>query len=179
MERITLRETALKGAFIIEPKVFEDVRGFFTTVWSREEFVRHGIDFSILESNASYNKKKGTLRGMHYQAMPFGQAKLVRCTRGAIYDVIIDLRQDSPTFKQWLSVELSQANKLALYVPEEFAHGFQTLEDDSEVFYQVSQVYTPDQARGIRWNDPAFDIRWPPDQRTIIARDESYSDFTL
>ena len=169
----------LKGAFVIEPESFDDVRGSFTTVWSRAEGLLHGIDFTIMECNASFNKKKGTLRGMHYQAMPFGQAKLVRCTRGAIYDVIIDLRKDSSTFKQWTSVELTQANKLALYVPEEFAHGFQTLEDNSEVFYQVSQVYAPDQARGIRWNDPAFDIRWPSDQRTIIGRDESYSDFTL
>jgi dTDP-4-dehydrorhamnose 3,5-epimerase len=173
-----MSETKLKGAFIIEPEKFEDTRGFFARSWSQEEFEAWGLDAHLAECGISFNNKQGTLRGMHYQAAPHGQIKIVRCTRGAIYDVIIDLRSDSSTFKQWVGVELTAQNHLMLYVPEEFAHGFQTLRDNTEVFYQMSSSYAPESARGVRWNDPSFAIRWPDDERTIIKRDREYPDFT-
>lgn len=170
-------ETALKGAFIIEPELLEDERGFFALTWSEEEFVRHGLNPRVVQSNLSFNKRRGTLRGMHFQAAPYAQAKLVRCTAGAIYDVIVDLRSDSTTFKRWTAVELSAGNRLMLYVPEGFAHGFQTLEDNTEVSYQMSEEYVPESAQGVRWNDPAFGINWPAADRTIIDRDQKYPDF--
>lgn len=170
-------ETKLRGAFVVEPERFEDERGFFARTWSQKEFSEHGLDARMVECNVSFNKKKGTLRGMHFQAAPHGQAKLVRCTAGAIYDVIVDLRPDSSTFRQWTGVELTARNCRMLYVPEDFAHGFQTLEEDTEVFYQMSEYYAPQSSSGVRWNDPAFGIEWPPDERTIIARDRAYPDF--
>lgn len=170
-------ETKLKGAFIVELEKFEDERGFFALSWSEEAFGARGLDSSLVECNVSFNKKKGTLRGMHYQASPHGQAKLVRCTRGAIYDVIIDLRTASPTFKNWASVELTANNHRALYVPTDFAHGFQALEDDSEILYQMSSPYVPGSGRGIRWNDPAFGVEWPLEVAVINGRDSSYDDF--
>ena len=170
-------ETALKGSFVIEPELWEDERGFFARTWSEREFAERGLDSRVAECNTSFNKNKGTLRGMHYQSPPYEKAKVVRCTMGAIYDVIIDLRRDSETFKKWAAVELSASNRLMLYVPEGLAHGFQTLEDNTEVFYQMSRVYTPESASGVRWNDPAFSIKWPPDERTIIARDLMFRDF--
>jgi dTDP-4-dehydrorhamnose 3,5-epimerase len=170
-------ETKLQGAFVIEPERFDDERGFFSRTWSQREFEAHGLDTNLVESNSSLSLKKGTLRGMHYQAPPNAQAKLVRCTRGSIYDVIIDLRADSQGFKQWEAVELSVENGLLLYIPQGFAHGFQTLVDDTEVFYQVSAYYAPESARGVRWNDPAFGIQWPEVDRTIIERDRDYPDF--
>lgn len=154
-------ETKLKGAFIIDIEPREDERGFFARSWCEDEFKKHGLNPRLAQCNISFNKKKGTLRGMHYQVAPFAEAKLVRCTRGAIYDVIIDLRPDSPTFKRWVSVELAAENHRALYVPEDFAHGFQTLMDNTEVFYQMSEFYHPECARGVRWNDVAFEIVWP------------------
>lgn len=175
---MTFIETKLKGAFIIEPERFDDERGFFALTWSPQEFAARGLEVALAECNISFNKRKGTLRGMHYQVAPDSQAKTVRCTMGAIYDVIIDLRPASATFKQWVGVELSARNRSMLYVPKEFAHGFQTLEDSSEVFYQMSSAYVPTSGRGVRWNDPAFGIEWPPDQRIILARDQEYSDFT-
>jgi len=174
---VIFRETELKGAFVIEPERLEDERGFFACTWSEKEFVERGLSAKVAECNLSYNKKKGTLRGMHYQAAPYAQAKLVCCLRGSIYDVIIDLRRDSETFKKWVALELSASNRLMLYVPEGLGHGFQTLEDNAEVFYQMSEVYAPNHARGVRWNDPAFSITWPTDERTIIDRDQSYPDF--
>ena len=171
-------ETKLKGAFIIEPERLEDLRGFFARTWDPREFQAHGLNPRLAQCNISFNKKKGTLRGMHYQDSPFAEAKLVRCTMGALHDVIIDLRLDSATFKQHIGVMLTAENRKMLYVPEGFAHGFQTLEDNTEVFYQVSQFYAPEYARGVRWNDPAFGIEWPPaDERTIIERDRNYPDF--
>lgn len=170
-------ETKLPGAFIIEPDKFEDERGLFSRIWSQSDFDAHGLTSRFVESNASLSLKAGTLRGMHYQTAPHAQAKLVRCTRGSIYDVMIDLRIDSPTFKQWDGVELSAENRLLLYVPEGFAHGFQTLSDNAEVFYQVSDFYHPESARGVRWNDPAFGVTWPEADRTIIPRDNEYPDF--
>lgn len=170
-------ETKLAGAFVIEPERNDDVRGFFARNWSEKEFAEQGLVSRYVESNISFSHKTGTLRGMHYQAAPYGQVKLVRCTSGAIYDVIVDLRRDSPTFKQWTAVELTAQNHLTLYVPLGFAHGFQTLADDSEVTYQVSSVYHPESSTGIRWNDPAFGISWPEGERVIIARDREYDDF--
>jgi dTDP-4-dehydrorhamnose 3,5-epimerase len=172
-----LTETKLKGSFLIELEKLEDVRGFFACSWSQREFEALVVDAPLVECNISFNKKKGTLRGMHYQAAPHDQAKIVRCTRGAIYDVIVDLRPESPTFKQWLGVELTAQNHLMLYVPKKFAHGFQTLQDDSEVFYQMSAYYAPESSRGVRWNDPAFGIEWPEDERIMLERDQQHPDF--
>lgn len=169
--------TPLPGAFVIEPKRHEDQRGFFARTWCAREFEDHGLNPRLAQCSVSFNTQKGTLRGMHYQATPYPEAKLVRCTMGAIHDVIIDLRPTSPTYKRHLAVVLTAENRTMLYVPEGFAHGFQTLADDSEVFYQTSEFYSPDHARGIRWDDPAFGIAWPPDDRIIIDRDRSYPDF--
>ncbi len=171
-------ETKLKGAFFVGLDKFEDERGFFALSWSEKDFAERGLDSRLVECNVSFNRKKGTLRGMHYQQSPHGQVKVVRCSRGAIYDVIIDLRPGSPTFKQWVGAELTADNHLALYVPTDFAHGFQTLEDNSEVLYQMSSAYIPSSGRGVRWNDPAFGIEWPDDKRIINPRDRAYPDFT-
>ena len=170
-------ETKLNGAFLIELERIEDERGFFALSWSAEEFARHGLDSQLVECNVSRNNKKGTLRGMHYQAHPHGQTKLVRCTMGVIYDVVVDLRASSPTFKQWVGVELSANNHLMIYIPKGFAHGFQALEDNSEVFYQMSHPYVPHSSRTVRWDDSAFDIYWPPGERIILERDRSCPDF--
>jgi dTDP-4-dehydrorhamnose 3,5-epimerase len=170
-------ETKLPGAFVIEPEKHEDDRGFFARSFCREEFEAHGLNPNVAQCNISFNKRKGTLRGMHYQTAPFAEAKLVRCTAGSIYDVIIDLRSSSRTFKEHFATELSAANRRALYIPEEFAHGFQTLEDNTEVFYQMSQLYSAKQACGVRWDDPAFGIQWPQAQRIMNERDRNYPDF--
>jgi dTDP-4-dehydrorhamnose 3,5-epimerase len=171
------RETELKGAFIIDLEKREDERGFFARSWCQKEFEEHGLTPTVVQANISYNKKKGTLRGMHYQAAPYEETKLVRCTRGAIVDVIIDVRPKSATFRKWIGVELTASNYTMLYVPEGFAHGFQTLEDDTEVVYQVSQFYTPGAERGIRWNDPAFQIKWPGPVETTSDKDANWPDF--
>ena len=173
------KETKLKGAYVIEAEVFEDERGFFARTWSQREFAAHKLNSHLCECNISFNQRKGTLRGMHFQAAPHGQAKLVRCTMGAIYDVIIDLRYDSLTFKQWIAVELSENNRRMLYIPEEFAHGFQTLEDNTEVLYQMSEFYVPESSRGVRWNDRAFAIKWPSEVKVIAERDNTYADFDI
>lgn len=172
--------TRLADAFVIEPTRFEDERGFLARAWTAREFAAQGLAAPLVECNISYNRRKGTLRGMHFQHAPHAQAKLVRCTRGRIFDAIIDLRRESPTYKQWVGVELTAANRLMLYVPEGFAHGFQTLEDDTEIYYQMSSVYAPAESDGVRWNDPAFAIEWPDNDgaaRIIIARDQQYPDF--
>jgi dTDP-4-dehydrorhamnose 3,5-epimerase len=174
---MTFTETALPGAFVIEPEVIKDERGFFARLWSEREFAAHGLESRLVECNASFNIKKGTLRGMHFQIAPYAQAKLVCCLRGSIYDVMIDLRRDSPTFREWFAVDLSASNRLMLYVPKGLAHGFQTLEDNTEVFYQMSEVYSVEHASGVRWNDPAFGIEWPAEERTIIHRDATYPNF--
>ncbi len=171
------RETKLRGAFILEIERIEDERGFFGRTWCRNEFTRYGLNLNIAQCSISFNHKRGTLRGMHYQIAPHLEAKLVRCTAGSIYDVIIDLRHDSPTFAQWTAVELTAENHCMLYIPENFAHGFQTLEDNTEVTYQISEFYAPEDARGIRWNDPAFGIPWPIEERIISAKDCAYPDF--
>jgi dTDP-4-dehydrorhamnose 3,5-epimerase len=170
-------ETKLKDAFIIQPERLGDQRGFFARAWCQREFETHGLNPCLVQCNISFNKTKGTLRGMHYQTAPYEEAKLIRCTKGAIYDVIIDLRPDSRTFAQYMAVELTAENRAMLYVPKGFAHGFQTLTDNSEVFYQMSEFYVPQYARGVRWNDPAFAIEWPPDERIILERDQTYPDF--
>ena len=170
-------ETKLKGALVLELEKLEDERGFFARTWCKHEFTKHGLNPSLAQCSVSFNHKRGTLRGMHYQIAPHQEAKLVRCTAGAIYDVIIDLRHDSPTFTQWIAIELTAGNRRVLYVPENFAHGFQTLEDNTEVFYQMSEFYDPESARGIRWDDPAFGIQWPPADRLISARDATYPNF--
>ncbi len=171
------RETALKGAWIVDLERLEDERGFFARSWCQREFVEWGLSATLVQCNISFNRKKGTLRGMHYQLKPYEEAKLIRCTMGALFDVIIDLRVGSPTFRQWAAVELSASNRRMLFIPEGFAHGFQTLEDDTEVFYQMSAVYSAGHAAGVRWDDPAFAIHWPPGQRIISARDSAYPDF--
>ena len=170
-------ETKLKGAFIVELERREDMRGFFAPSWSQKEFESLGLNSRLVECNISFNNTKGTLRGMHFQVAPYAQAKLVRCTSGSVYDVIIDLREGSATFKQWSAVELTAENHKALYVPEGFAHGFQTLEDRTEILYQMSEIYAPECSRGIRWNDPLFRVEWPPAERIIIDRDNSFEDW--
>lgn len=170
-------ETKLAGAFVIELERREDQRGFFARIFCQQEFEAHGLKTQVVQCNVSFNKRKGTLRGMHYQAAPFAEAKLVRCTSGSIYDVIIDLRLASATFKQYFAVELSAENGRMLYIPEDFAHGFQTLRDDTEVSYQMAQRYSAEHARGVRWNDPAFGIEWPEGERIIIERDQNYPNF--
>jgi dTDP-4-dehydrorhamnose 3,5-epimerase len=174
---LIFKETKLPGAFVIEPEPLADQRGFFARTFCRKEFEAHGINAHVEQCNISFNKRKGTLRGMHFQVTPFAEAKLVRCTSGSIYDVIIDLRPSSPTFKQYFAAELTAENRTTLFIPEGFAHGFQTLRDDTEVFYQMGQSYSAEHARGVRWNDPAFGIEWPTGERIIIERDRNYPDF--
>lgn len=170
-------ETELKGAVIVEIEKLTDERGFFARSYCRKEFEAHGLSPDLVQANVSYNIKKGTLRGMHYQITPYEETKLVRCTRGAIYDVIIDLRPDSETYQKWIGIELTASNYKMLYVPENFGHGFQTLTDDTEVTYQVSQFYTPGAERGIRWNDPVFEINWPVEVTVISEKDRNWSDY--
>ena len=170
-------QTALPGAYVIDLEPVHDERGFFARTWCRDDFAARGLNPQLLQCNLSFNVRGGTLRGMHYQAAPHEEAKLVRCTLGAIYDVLVDLRPDSPGFKRHVAVVLSAANRRMLYVPEGCAHGFQTLEDNAEVFYQMSAAYAPEAARGVRWDDPAFAIDWPPAERIISARDRHYPDF--
>lgn len=169
------KETKLKGAFIIEPEVLKDQRGFFARTFCRKEFEAQGLDPNILQCNLSFNAKKGTLRGMHYQVKPFQEIKLIRVTKGSIYDVIIDLRPDSSTFKQWLGLELTAQSRKMLYVPKGFAHGFQTLTDNTEVFYQMSEFYCPESSRGLAWNSPEIGIEWPLDDRIISEKDMKFS----
>lgn len=175
-----MREMGLSGAYVIELEPHADERGYFGRSYCVREFEAHGLDPRVVQCNVSYNRQRGTLRGMHYQAAPDAEAKLVRCTRGAVYDVIVDLRPESTTFCEWRGVELSAEPGVParmVYVPEGFAHGFQTLEDDSEVFYQMSEFYAAQSARGVRWDDPAFGIEWPEPVRVISERDRTYPDF--
>ena len=171
-------ETKLKGAFVIELEKYSDDRGFFSRAWCQKEFKEQGINSRFVQANIGFSKNSGTIRGIHYQIAPFEEAKLVRCIRGAIFDVVLDLRPELPSFKQWFGVELSDENRKMLYVPEGCAHGYQALVDNTEVFYQVSQVYSPESERGIRWNDPEFDIEWPIDEDLVISeKDQNWSDF--
>jgi dTDP-4-dehydrorhamnose 3,5-epimerase len=171
------KETKLKGAFIIEPEKLEDARGFFARIWCQREFKRHGLNPNLAQCSVSFNRTKGTLRGIHYQVKPCEEAKLVRCTQGSIYDVMIDLRQESPTYKQYVGEVLTVENRRALYVPEGFAHGFLTMDDNTEILYLISEFYSPEHSRGVRWDDPAFGIDWPIAPTTMSLRDRSYPDF--
>ena len=170
------RETTLRGAYLIEPELLHDERGFFARVFCQQEFELHGLSTHFVQCSISHNARKGTLRGMHYQAAPHEEAKLIRCTRGAIYDVIVDLRRDSPTYRRWAAVELTAENRLMLYVPQGLAHGFQALCDDVEVFYQISEFYHPEGARGIRWNDRSLAISWPLADPIVSQRDGGFPD---
>jgi len=174
---VIFKEIRLKGAFVIDLERFEDERGFFARTWCKKEFEENGLNSNLAQCNTSFNKKKGTLRGMHYQTGPHAEAKLVRCTQGSIYDVIIDLRPDSKTYKNWFAIELNKDNHKMLYIPEHFAHGFLTLEDNTEVFYHISEFYYPESARGVRWDDPAFSIKWPIEVSIISERDRDCPDF--
>jgi dTDP-4-dehydrorhamnose 3,5-epimerase len=174
------KETKLKGAFIIETEPIGDNRGLFARAWCQKEFEAHGLIKSFVQANLTFSPKLGTLRGLHYQIAPHEEIKLVRCTRGAIYDVIIDLRPESPTFKQWLATNLTADNHKMIYIPGGFAHGYQILMDDTEVFYQVGQFYAPECERGIRWNDPSFAIDWPINSPLILSeKDKHWPDYPL
>ncbi len=171
-------DTPIPGVYLIELEQLQDERGFFARTFCPQEFASKGLIPLLGQCSLSYNARAGTLRGLHFQAQPYAEAKLVRCIRGAIYDVALDLRRESPCFKGWFSVELTAENRRMLYVPEGCAHGFQTLVDDSEVMYQISSPYIQDAARGVRWDDPAFAISWPRvDRRILSPRDASYGDF--
>lgn len=177
--KLRFTPTILNGAYIIDIEPIADERGFFARSWCQHEFCRQGLNSQLMQCNISFNKARGTLRGLHYQETPYGEAKLIRCSAGAVYDVIVDLRTISPSYGQWFSVELTAANYRMLYVPEGIAHGFQSLEEGTEVFYQMSQAYHEECARGIRWNDPAFKVSWPLPNPILSKRDESYPDFRL
>ena len=170
-------ETPLGGAFVIELELLPDERGHFARTFDLAEFAAQGLDAAVVQCNTSFNTHRGTLRGMHYQAAPNGEAKLVRCTRGSIYDVAVDLRPESETHRRWFGVELSADNARMLYIPVGMAHGFQTLEDESEVHYQMSHQYVPDHAHGVRFDDPAFSIEWPLPDPIVSERDRQYADF--
>ena len=172
-------ETILKNAYVIELEKREDHRGFFARTWDKKEFEERNLNSNLVQCNVSFSKKCGTLRGMHYQKKPFEESKVIRCIKGKIFDVIIDLRVSSSTFKKWVGVELTEKNYKMLYVPEGFAHGFQTLEDNSEIIYQVSEFYTPNSELGIHWNDPAFNITWPIEEKIITEKDNSWKSFDL
>jgi dTDP-4-dehydrorhamnose 3,5-epimerase len=171
-------ETDLQGAYTIEPEKLADNRGFFGRTWCQQEFRDRGLDSQLVQCSISFNHQQGTLRGMHLQLPPSAEAKLVRCTQGAIYDVIVDLRSNSETYLQWTAIELTAENRTALYIPPGLAHGFQTLANNTEIFYQMSDFYHPDLARGFRWNDPIFKIDWPEEVRVIADRDREYPDYT-
>jgi dTDP-4-dehydrorhamnose 3,5-epimerase len=172
-------ETPLTGGWVIDLEELGDERGWFARTFDSEEFRVRGLNPEVVQCNASFNPRRGTLRGMHYQAEPHGESKLVRCVRGAIFDVAVDLRADSPTFRAWHGVELSGGNRRAYYIPAGLAHGFQTLTDDCEVLYQMGHRYVPEAARGVRWDDPAFAIAWPDGdgERIIAEKDRAYPDF--
>jgi dTDP-4-dehydrorhamnose 3,5-epimerase len=171
------KETKLSAVFEIHVEPNRDERGFFARTWCLTEFKSHGLNHRLAQCSISWNARKGTLRGLHYQAAPHEEAKLVRCTRGAVYDVVLDLRPSSPTFRDWAAVILTSENRNMVYVPEGCAHGFLTLEDDSEVFYQISEFYSAESARGVRWDDPAFQIAWPGNVEVISERDRNYPNF--
>jgi dTDP-4-dehydrorhamnose 3,5-epimerase len=171
------QQTKLPGVIEIhiEPKC--DERGLFARTWCQQEFESNGLNSKLAQCSLSFNTHKGTLRGIHYQAAPYPETKLVRCTKGGIYDVVVDLRPQSPTYKQWIGATLTAENRQMLYVPEECGHGFLTLEDETEVFYQISEFYHPDLARGVRWNDSAFGIAWPGEVEQMSERDRAYPNF--
>jgi len=171
-------ETRLNGAFVVELELKKDMRGFFARTWDQEVFREHGLATNVVQSNLSFSKKAGTLRGMHYQVAPHEETKLIRCTKGEIYDVVIDLRPTSPTYKQWSAFQLTEDNYQMLYVPKGFANGFESLTDDVELIYHVSEFYSPESERGVRWDDPQFGIKWPDvPVRTISEKDRNWPDY--
>ena len=168
-------QTSLKDAYVLELEQIADERGFFARIWCEEELESHGLDGDLAQCSLSFNHYKGTLRGMHFQVPPYAETKLIRCTKGTIFDVIVDLRARSSTYMKWMGVELSADNRKMLYIPKGFAHGFQTLTDDSEVFYFISEAYRPEAARGVHWNDPVFRITWPEvNKRVISGKDQNW-----
>ena len=172
------KETKLKGAFVIEIEKREDERGFFARAWCKKEFEDHGLNAQLVQANIAFSRKKGTLRGMHYQAPPYEEGKLIRCIKGEVFDVIIDLRPDSLTYKEWFGLQLTSDNYKMLYVPAGFAHGYQTLDDNTEVFYPASQFYSPESERGVRWDDPAFGIEWPETDNLVMSeKDKTWPDY--
>lgn len=171
-------ETALKGSFVIDPEAVRDERGMFARTWCQKEFEAQGLKVTWVQSSISVNNRKGTMRGMHYQAAPHEESKLVRCTRGEIYDVIVDLRPTSPTYCRYVGVTLSAENRRAVYIPKQFAHGFLTLEENSEVSYYMSEFHDPASARGLRWDDPTFGIQWPDAIMVMSEKDRSWPVFT-
>lgn len=171
-------KTKLDGAFIVEPELAKDERGLFARLWCQKEFSNNGLNPNLAQISIAFNHKKGTIRGMHFQVSPNEEAKLVRCTSGAIYDVIIDLRPASKTYKQWFSTEIVAESYKMIYVPEGFAHGYQTLEDNTEVVYHMSQFFSPEHYSGVRWNDPVFKIKWPSPENVIISdKDKNHPNF--
>ena len=167
-------ETPIPGAYVIEIEKHRDERGFFARSWCAREFADKGLDHQLVQCNVSFNTLKGTLRGLHYQLPPHAEVKLVRCTKGSLFDVIVDLRKDSPTFLKWFAIELTAANHRMLYIPKLFAHGFQTLDDDTEIFYQMTEFYEPAASKGLRWNDPRLGINWPDADRAMSQKDQAY-----
>ncbi len=172
-----LTETPLAGAFVVDVERRSDERGFFARSYCQREFAAHGVELPVAQCNVSFNALRGTLRGMHYQVEPRAERKLVRCTQGAVFDVIIDVRPASPTYCHWFAAELSSENHRALYIPEGFAHGFQSLAENTELCYLMSEFYSPEHARGVRWNDPAFGVEWPLAAVAVSEKDQSYCDF--
>ncbi len=170
-------ETRLKGAYRIDLERKADDRGFFARTYCEREMAKQGIPFRPVQNSISFNSLRGTLRGMHFQAAPHEEAKIVRCTMGAIYDVIVDLRPASATFKQWVAETLTADNRKMLFIPEGFAHGFLTLQDNTEALYEISAFYVPDAGRGVRWDDPAIGVTWPEPVRRISERDKGYPNF--
>ncbi len=170
-------QTKLEGVYLIEPEPISDDRGSFIRIWDQEHFREKGLETRIEQVSFSYNTLKGTLRGLHYQLLPFSETKLVRCTRGSIYDVLVDLRPSSYSFKKWVGIKLLASKHQSIYVPEGVAHGFQTLIDHAEVTYQMSQVYSPESSRGIRWNDPSFNIEWPILDPILSYKDRNLEDW--
>ncbi len=175
---VIFTETPLSGAFIIDLEPRHDDRGFFARVWSLDEFERHGLNTRIVQCNTSFNHATGTIRGLHFQRPPHAEVKVIRCIRGAIWDVIVDLRPHSATYMKWFGIDLTAGNRRTLYVPENFAHGYITLESETETFYQVSEFYSPDHEAGIRWDDPAIGITWPIEPLVVSAKDAAHPDFT-
>lgn len=175
---MNFRPAPLQGVYVIELEPRNDERGFFARAFCEREFREHGLVDHFVQMNDSVNLRRGTLRGLHYQLAPDAEVKLVRCVRGSLFDVVVDLRPDSPTFRRWFGAELSAANRAMMYVPEGFAHGFVTLEDDVEALYLVSQYYSPGRERGLRWNDPAVGVAWPLAPLVISDKDRNHPDFT-
>jgi dTDP-4-dehydrorhamnose 3,5-epimerase len=177
-KNVIFKETELPGAYVIELERRNDARGFFARAWCANEFADQGLSTRLVQANLSFNVRNGTVRGMHFQLGPHAEVKIVRCTRGAVYDVIIDLRPDSATFKQWIGVELDADSRNAIYVPEGFAHGYQTLAPETETLYQVSEFYAPHAESGVRWDDPAFGIEWPDPRNAFLSeKDRNWPDF--